>query len=43
MIKNIIFDLGGVIFDYNPKKYVKKFGYNEEIANFLTKEIFFGS
>lgn len=42
MIKNIIFDLGGVIFDYNPKKYVKKFGYNEEITNFLTKEIFFG-
>ena len=42
MIKNIIFDLGGVIFDYNPRKYIEKFGYDNKTTELLVKEVFFG-
>ena len=42
MIKNIIFDLGGVIFDLNPKKYIQNFGYDERTSDILIKEVFWG-
>ena len=42
MIKNFIFDLGGVIFDYNPKKYIQSFSYDDKTTEFLTKEVFYG-
>lgn len=42
MIKNFIFDLGGVIFDYNPKKYILQFKYDDITTEFLTKEVFYG-
>ena len=42
MIKNIIFDLGGVIFDYNPKSYIKEFGYDNKTTELLFKEVFWG-
>ena len=42
MIKNIIFDLAGVIFDFNPKKYIQNFGYDEKNTEILLKEVFWG-
>ena len=42
MIKNIIFDLCGVIFDYNPRKYIEKFGYDNKTTELLFKEVFWG-
>lgn len=30
MIKNIIFDLGGVLIDFIPEKYLKHIGLNDE-------------
>ncbi|HCC03655.1 MAG TPA: hypothetical protein DEP51_02195 [Clostridiales bacterium] len=42
MIKNIIFDLAGVIFDFNPKKYIQNFGYDEKNTEILLKEVFLG-
>lgn len=42
MIKNFIFDLGGVIFDYNPKKYILQFKYDDITTECLTKEVFYG-
>ena len=30
MIKNIIFDLGGVLINTDPSKYLRKYGYDEE-------------
>lgn len=42
MIKNIIFDLAGVIFDFNPKKYIQNFGYDEKTSDILIKEVFWG-
>lgn len=39
MLKNIIFDLGGVLIDYNPEATVRKY-FDEETAAFLIKELF---
>ena len=30
MIKNIVFDLGNVLIDYNPLKYLDKFEFDEK-------------
>ncbi len=40
MIKNIIFDLGGVVIDYNPWKVVPRY-FDEETSDFLLKNLFF--
>lgn len=42
MIKNIIFDLGGVLIDFNPENYLKHIGLNEEEAK-LFKKLIWGS
>lgn len=39
MIKNIIFDMGGVLIDYNPEKTLYSF-FDKETADILLKEIF---
>ena len=39
MIKNIIFDMGGVLIDYNPEKTLYGM-FDKEIADVLLKEIF---
>lgn len=41
MIKNIIFDLGGVLIDFIPEKYLKHIGLNNEEIN-LYKKIIWG-
>ena len=35
MIKNIVFDIGGVIVDYDPKGYLSKLFNNSELEEFL--------
>lgn len=40
MIKNIVFDLGRVLVDFNPQKYLEEFGLEEEIRKSLTQKIF---
>lgn len=40
MIKNIIFDLGNVLLDFSPDKYLKELGYKGEIKEKLKSEIF---
>lgn len=42
MIKNIVFDLGGVVLDWSPKKVEEEFGGNRELVHFLFKSTFFG-
>ncbi len=42
MIKNIIFDLGGVIFNFNPKKYIETVKYDDKTSEYLAREIFWG-
>ena len=32
MIKNVIFDLGNVLIDFKPIKYIKSLGYDDEKA-----------
>ena len=39
MIKNIIFDMGGVLIDYNPEKTLYSL-FDRETADILLKEIF---
>ena len=39
MIKNIIFDMGGVLIDYNPEKTLYGM-FDKEIADVLLKEVF---
>ena len=39
MIKNIIFDMGGVLIDYNPEKTLYGM-FDKETADILLKEIF---
>ena len=39
MIKNIIFDMGGVLIDYNPEKSLCEM-FDKETADILLKEIF---
>ncbi len=43
MIKNIIFDLGGVLINYNPKEYILKMGYDDEKTEALLNAIFLDS
>jgi len=40
MIKNIIFDLGNVLLDFQPKELLKRKGLNEYDLEFVYKEIF---
>lgn len=40
MIKNIIFDIGGVLLDYNPKTYLDKLNIKESDRNILNDVIF---
>ena len=40
MIKNIIFDLGNVIINYNQKKIINNFTQNEEEEKYIFDEIF---
>ena len=40
MIKNIVFDLGNVLIDYNPLKYLDKFEFDEKTKKSLYKIIF---
>ena len=42
MIKNIIFDLGDVIVNYNPTEYLKQFNLQDDDIDFLIKEVFNG-
>lgn len=42
MIKNIIFDLGGVLIDFKPEKYLKYIGLNDEEI-ILYKKMIWGS
>ena len=42
MIKNVIFDLGGVIYTFRPKEYLLKFGYSEAKADLLMERMFSG-
>lgn len=37
MIKNIIFDLGGVLIDFIPEKYLKNIGLNDEEIKYIKK------
>ncbi len=39
MIKNIIFDMGGVLIDFNPDKTLREF-FTEDVCRVLLKEIF---
>jgi putative hydrolase of the HAD superfamily len=40
MIKNIVFDLGNVLLDFDPDSYLDKLGYSKEVKNQLKSEIF---
>ncbi|MBE6800302.1 MAG: HAD family phosphatase, partial [Ruminococcaceae bacterium] len=39
MIKNIVFDMGGVLIDYNSKKTITTY-FSEEYHDVLMKEVF---
>lgn len=41
MIKNIVFDMGNVLFAYNPKAYVQSIIDDEEVGNLILKELFY--
>ena len=43
MIKNVIFDLGKVLIDTNPSKYLRKYGYDEEKYQALLDAILYDS
>lgn len=40
MIKNVVFDLGGVLIDFKPEKYLEHIGYNEKEVSFFTTMVF---
>lgn len=40
MIKNILFDMGGVLLDFDPKKFVERAGLDETDSAVLLREIF---
>lgn len=40
MIKNILFDMGGVLLDFDPKKFTARLGLDAADATILTREIF---
>lgn len=33
MIKNIVFDLGGVLIDFKPEIYLKQIGFSKKVKN----------
>ena len=35
MIRNIVFDLGNVLVDYDPVKYMRSFGYDDQTVETL--------
>lgn len=39
-IRNVVFDLGGVMIDYNPRSFVEALGYDKETTEGLLKAIF---
>ena len=39
MIKNIVFDLGNVLMEFNPLEYLEKFKFDEKIKKSLYKII----
>ena len=40
MIKNIVFDLGGVLVDFKPQNYLKYIGFDEEEIDRFYKIVF---
>lgn len=42
MIRNIVFDMGNVLIDYQPLSYARKFFANEEEAQLVYRELFSG-
>lgn len=42
MIKNIVFDMGNVLLEYNPKKYMKTVTKNEAASAAVLRELFYG-
>ena len=40
MIRNIIFDMGGVLLDYNPPRFISHLSVSEEDAELLLREVF---
>lgn len=42
MIKNIVFDLGGVLIDFKPERYLAHIGFSEEDITLFTKIVFYG-
>ena len=42
MIKNIVFDLGGVLIDFRPEKYLEHIGFNEKEIKKFRKIVFGG-
>lgn len=42
-MKNIVFDLGGVLIDFKPERYLEHIGYSEEEVSFFTAMIFWSS
>lgn len=40
MIKNIVFDLGNVLLDFDPDSYLEELGYGDELKSQLAAEIF---
>lgn len=40
MIRNIIFDMGGVVLDYNPPRFIGHLGVSEEDKALLLREVF---
>lgn len=41
MIKNVIFDVGGVILDYHRETYLSPFGFDSETEKFVFKNVLF--
>ena len=40
MIKNIVFDMGNVLFDFKPSEYIRRLGYTGRDAALLETEVF---
>ena len=40
MIKNIVFDMGNVLFDFKPSEYIRRLGYTGQDAELLETEVF---
>jgi len=40
LIKNVVFDLGGVLLEYEPKRFLLSFGFNPETMQELKNKIF---